>query len=161
MGVWAVARTQAWRCLRGCQLRGLLSQADVISIHVPLLPSTKYMFNEEVVGKLKKGCALLNVSRGALVDTRAIIDGLASGAIGSYGADVYEHEANYFFEDHSGKPMEDPLLAELIASPNLQVTGHQAFLTGEALGQIIGTTMSNLQAFRDGAELKNEVKAQK
>lgn len=136
----------------------IYAQADVISIHVPLLPATKYMINEEVVPKLKKGCTLLNVSRGALVATQAIIDGLTSGQISAYGTDVYEYEANYFFDDHSGKPMEDKLLKDLIAAPNMQITGHQAFLTNEALGQIVGTTMTNLQTFRDGAESKNEVK---
>ena len=76
------------------------------------------------------------------------------------GTDVYEYEADYFFGDHSGQEMSDSLLKDLIGSPNMQLTGHQAFLTNEALEQIIGTTMSNLHAYLDGAELKNEVKAQ-
>ena len=80
--------------------------------------------------------------------------------IGLYGADVYEHEADYFFEDHSAKQMEDALLAKMLAHPNVQITGHQAFLTNEALAQIIGTTMTNLSQYLEGAELTNEVKPQ-
>ena len=136
----------------------VLAQADVLSLHVPLLPATKHMINSDAITKLKPGCTVLNVSRGGLVDTDAIIDGLQSGQISFYGSDVYEFEGPYFFDDHSGAPMADELLARLIAQPNVQLTGHQAFLTKEAVGQIVGTTVKNLSQFLEGAELTNEVK---
>jgi len=137
----------------------IYAQSDIISVHVPLLPTTKYMINAEAIAKCKPGFQLLNVSRGALVDTEAVISGLASGQIGSYGSDVYEFEGPYFFDDHSAEPMADEMLARLIASKNTLLTGHQAFLTQEALGQIVGTTMFNLTQFVAGEELKNAVKA--
>ena len=137
----------------------ILAQADVISLHVPLLPATKHMLNAEAIGKLKKGATVVNVSRGGLVDTEAILGGLESGQIGAYGADVYEFEADYFFEDRSAEPLADALLARLIAHPNVQLTGHLAFLTEEALSQIVSTTMLNLSQHLEGVELTNEVKA--
>mmetsp|Transcript_1397 Transcript_1397/g.3665 ORF Transcript_1397/g.3665 Transcript_1397/m.3665 type:complete len:422 (-) Transcript_1397:537-1802(-) len=140
------------------ELDEIYAQADVLSVHVPLLPQTKGLINAEAIGKFKPGATLLNVSRGALVDSQAIVDALASGQIGAYGTDVYEHEAAYFFDDHSSEPMADGLLAAMIGSPNFQLTGHQAFLTREALEQIVGTTMKNLGEFLEGAELTNAVK---
>ena len=136
----------------------VLAQADVLSLHVPLLPTTKHMIDADAIAKLKPGCTVLNVSRGGLVDTGAVVDGLQSGQISFYGSDVYEFEGPYFFDDHSGAPMADELLARLIAQPNVQLTGHQAFLTKEAVGQIVGTTIKNLSQFLEGAELTNEVK---
>ena len=136
----------------------ILAQADVVSLHVPLLPATTHIINAEAIAKMKKGVTLINVSRGALVDTNAVIEGLASAQIGAYGADVYEFEADYFFEDRSAEPLADAQLARLVADPNVQLTGHQAFLTEEALSQIVSTTMTNLSQYLDGGELKNEVK---
>ena len=142
-------------------LEEVYAQADVLSLHVPLLPSTKYMINAEAIGRMKEGVTLLNVSRGALIDTTAVVTALQSGAIGAYGTDVYEHESPYFFDDHSSdaEGERDPLLSSLIGMDTVLLTGHQAFLTAEALTQIVGTTMLNLNQRMRGEELKNEVKA--
>jgi len=134
-------------------------KADIISLHVPLLPATKYMINEEAIGKMRKGVTLLNVSRGALVDTAAVTAGLGNGQIGFYGTDVYEHEAAFFFDDHSGEEISDGTLKKLLGMPTAMLTGHQAFLTNDALSQIVGTTIKNISQFLDGSELQNQVKA--
>ena len=139
-------------------LEEVYAQADVISLHVPLLPSTKHMINAEALAQMRPGVTLLNVSRGALIDTAAVADALESGKLSAYGADVYEGEAAYFFDDHSGEEIADKLLERLVGLPNAQITGHQAFLTEEALTQIVGTTMMNLGQFLEGMELTNEVK---
>jgi len=138
----------------------IYARADVISLHVPLLPTTQHMINEEVVSqKLRPGVILLNVSRGGLIDTEAVVKGLAAGQIGGYGSDVYEYEAPYFFDDHSKDDAKDALLSSLLACPTAQITGHQAFLTNEALSQIVLTTTTNLHQFLRGEELKNQVQA--
>jgi len=138
----------------------IYARADVISLHVPLLPTTEHMINEEVVSqKLRPGAILLNVSRGGLIDTEAVVKGLAAGQLGGYGSDVYEYEAPYFFDDHSKDDAKDALLSSLLACPTAQITGHQAFLTNEALSQIVLTTTTNLHQFLRGEELKNQVKA--
>lgn len=119
------------------------------------------MINAKSLALCKPGVTILNVSRGGLIDTNAMVSALQTGAVGAYGADVYEHEAAYFFDDHSAQPEaeRDQLLASLLAQPNAQITGHQAFLTTDALSQIVGTTMLNLGQALGGGELKNEVKA--
>lgn len=140
------------------ELDEIYPQADVLSLHVPLLPQTTKMVDAPTIAKFKPGATLLNVSRGALVDTEAVADALESGQLGAYGADVYENEAAYFFDDHSAEEMADSLLARLIGHPNCLLTGHLAFFTREALGQIVGTTMKNLAQYFEGVELQNEVK---
>jgi D-lactate dehydrogenase len=138
----------------------LFLHSDIISLHAPLLPETRYLINAEAIEKMKTGVMLINTSRGALVDTRALLDGLKSGKIGYAGLDVYEEESNYFFEDFSDRVLTDDVLARLTTFNNVLVTSHQGFLTREALGNIADTTFENIRAYESGcspAELPNRV----
>jgi D-lactate dehydrogenase len=141
----------------------LLRESDVITLHVPLFPETHYMVNESSIQKMKEGVMLINTSRGALVDTRALIDGLKSGKIGSAGLDVYEEEAGVFFQDLSSKVLTDDVLARLLTFNNVVVTSHQAYLTHEALANIADTTLGNIEEYQQGKrgdELTNVVELQ-
>jgi D-lactate dehydrogenase len=129
----------------------------VISLHAPLLPETHHLIDAAAVAMLKPGAIIINTSRGGLIDTDALIQGLKSGTVGGAGLDVYEEEAGYFFEDHSAAVINDDALLRLISYPNVLVTSHQAFLTEEALGNIADTTFGNITAFLDGEELVNQV----
>lgn len=140
-------------------LDDLLAQSDAISIHCPLTEESYHMFGEEAFKKMKHGVFLINTSRGALIDTAALINALNDGTVRAAGLDVYEEEADYFFEDWSDKPVTDDQLALLLSRPNVLLTSHQAFLTAEALVNIAETTLDNLDAFFDGKELVNEVTA--
>lgn len=122
----------------------LLPQSDVVSLHCPLTKDTYHLINEETLAKLKKGAMLINTSRGGLVDARAAIRALKSGHLGSLGLDVYEEEAELFFQDRSGEVVGDDLFARLTTFPNVLITGHQAFFTEEALTAIARTTFENL-----------------
>ncbi|WP_227272247.1 2-hydroxyacid dehydrogenase [Roseobacter weihaiensis] len=133
-------------------LDALFGESDVITLQCPLTPETHHLVNAETLAKMKQGVMLINTSRGAVVDTRAVIQGLKSGAVGSVGLDVYEEEADLFFEDLSQKFIPDDVFARLLTFPNVLITGHQAFFTDEALTAIAETTMANISAFaRDGA----------
>ena len=136
----------------------LLPQADIISLHCPLFESTYHMMDAAAIAKMKHGVTLLNTSRGALVDTAAVIDGLKSGQIGNLGIDVYEEEDNLFFEDQSGEVMQDDVFARLLTFPNVMITGHQAFFTSNALIQIARTTLQNLTDVEQAGACANEVK---
>lgn len=129
----------------------VLSESDIISLHLPLTPETHYMINTEAIEKMKTGVMLINTSRGGLIDTVALIDGLKSGKIGCAGLDVYEEESNYFFEDRSHTIIDDDVLARLISFNNVIITSHQAFLTDEALSNIADTTFDNLEEFVAGS----------
>ena len=132
----------------------LLAQADVVTLHCPLTPATHHLIDDAAIAAMKRGAMLINTSRGAVIDTRAAIRGLKSGALGSLGIDVYEEEADLFFEDLSDRIIPDDVFARLLTFPNVIVTGHQGFFTGEALAAIAQTTIDNLTAFeRDGAPL--------
>ena len=135
---------------RYLSLDELLAQAQIISLHCPLTPETKYLINAQSLATLQPGAMLINTGRGALVDTAALIDALKSGQLGYLGLDVYEEEALLFFEDRSDLPLQDDVLARLLTFPNVIVTAHQAFLTREALGAIAQTTLDNIQAWADG-----------
>lgn len=111
----------------------LLKRSDIISLHLPLTDDTEGMFNADTFGKMKPGAMLINTGRGAVVNTKDAIDALKSGQLGYLGIDVYENEQDLFFEDKSGTGKRDPLIEELLRLPNAMVTGHQAFLTQEAL----------------------------
>ena len=111
----------------------LLKRSDIISLHLPLTDETKSMFNADTFGNMKPGAMLINTGRGAVVDTKAAIDALKSGQLGYLGIDVYENEQGLFAEDKSGTGQRDPLVEELLRLPNAMITGHQAFLTQEAL----------------------------
>jgi D-lactate dehydrogenase len=124
----------------------LLRNSDVVSLHTPLTPETKYTIRAETIELMRPGSILLNVSRGALVDTKALIDALKSGRLAGVGLDVYEEEEGIFFEDLSGSVLHDDELARLLTFPNVLITSHQAFLTHEALTEIACTTVANISA---------------
>jgi len=138
--------------LKYVPLDELLSTSDVISIHVPLLPSTHHMINAESIKKLKKGAMIINTSRGALLDTKAVINGLKTCEIGFLGLDVYEEEADLFFENLSDRILQDDVFARLLTFPNVIITGHQAFFTREAQQNIADTTVSNTIDFQTGKD---------
>lgn len=140
---------RAWAERMGVEYRTfheLARQCDVISLHAPLTPETRHLVNAETLGLMKPGVYLINVSRGALVDTAAMIVALKSGQLGGVGLDVYEEEEGVFFEDLSGQVLQDDVLARLLTFPNVLVTSHQAFLTREAVDEIARTTVVNLRA---------------
>ena len=135
----------------------LLANSDVISLHCPLTRETHHIINRESVEKLKKGVIIVNTSRGALIDSAALLDGIKSRRIGAACLDVYEEEADIFFEDFSGHIMDDDTLARLISMPNVIVTSHQAFLTDEALENIAKTTNDNIISFSKNGICANEL----
>lgn len=124
--------------------------SDVLSLHIPLTPETKHLIRQETLDLMKPGVILINVSRGALIETRALIESLKSGRLGGVALDVYEEEEGIFFEDLSGQVLQDDDLARLLTFPNVLITSHQAFLTREALADIARTTVANLQALASG-----------
>jgi len=130
--------------------RTLAGNSDVISLHIPLTPETKHIIRRETLDLVKPGTVLINVSRGALVDTTALIEALKSGKLAGVGLDVYEEEEGIFFEDLSGQVLQDDELARLLTFPNVLITSHQAFLTREALADIARTTVANLEALESG-----------
>lgn len=135
----------------------LCEQADMISLHCPLTRESYHMIDENTIGRMKDGVVIVNTSRGALIDTTALIEGLKSGKVGAAGLDVYEEEGDFFYEDYSGEVMPDDELARIISMPNVLLTSHQAFLTKEALSNIAETTFENLMGYFAGNELENEV----
>lgn len=137
----------------------LLARSDIVTLHCPLFPETFHLIDAAAIGLMKHGAMLINTSRGALVDTAAAIEGLKSGAIGHLGLDVYEEEADLFFEDLSNRVLQDDVFARLLTFPNVLITGHQAFFTADALGAIAETTLSNIRAFERGVRSGNEVTA--
>ncbi len=129
----------------------LYLHSDVISLHCPLVDSTFHMIDDTAIQKMKHGVMIINTGRGKLIDSQALVKGLKSGKVGAAGLDVYEEEANYFFEDKSLEPMSDDVLARLLTFPNVLVTSHQGFFTREALENIALTTLQNLQGFFNNA----------
>ena len=138
-------------------LSDLLKNSDIISLHCPLTEETKYIINENAIDQCKKGVVIINTSRGALVDTEALLKGIKSRKIGAACLDVYEEESDLFFEDNSGHILEDDTLARLISMPNVIVTSHQAFLTREALDNIAETTINNIATFLRYGQCENEL----
>ncbi len=128
----------------------LFRESDVISLHCPLTDETRHLVNDDSVEEMKAGVVIINTSRGALIDTESLINGLKTGLIGAACLDVYEEEADLFYEDMSGQIIQDDNLVRLIGMPNVIVTSHQAFLTHEALDNIASTTVSNIQNFFAG-----------
>lgn len=131
-------------------LDALLEASDVLSLHAPLTPATRHLLGAAAFARLKPGAVVVNTSRGALVDTRAAIEALKAGRLGGLGLDVYEGEGALFFADRSAEVLRDDVFARLLTFPNVVVTGHQAFLTREALAAIARTTLENLTAFAGG-----------
>lgn len=128
----------------------LLRESRIISLHCPLTAHTRHLINPQSLATLQTGAMLINTGRGALVDTPALIDALKSGQLGYLGLDVYEEEAQIFFEDRSDLPLQDDVLARLLTFPNVIVTAHQAFLTREALAAIAATTLDNIARWAAG-----------
>ena len=128
----------------------IFEKSDVISLHCPLTDETKHLINAGSIAKMKKGVTIINTSRGALIDTEDLIEGIKSKRIGAACLDVYEEEGDFFYEDCSGHVMQDDTLVRLIAMPNVIVSSHQAFLTKEALDNIAATTVSNVLNYFQG-----------
>jgi D-lactate dehydrogenase len=135
----------------------LFSQSHIITLHCPLTPANKHLINASALQKMRDGVMLINTSRGALIDTVAVIQALKSGKIGYLGLDVYEEEERIFFEDRSGLIIPDDLFARLLTFPNVIITGHQAFFTREALENIARTTIDNFTKFQRGQKLETQV----
>lgn len=129
----------------------VLAQAHIISLHCPLTSASHHLINARSLARLQPGAMLINTGRGALVDTPALIDALKSGQLGYLGLDVYEEEAQLFFEDRSDLPLQDDVLARLLTFPNVIITAHQAFLTREALAAIASTTLRNISDWGRGS----------
>ncbi len=140
-------------------LNDLLAQSDIVSLHCPLLPATRHMINSESLKQMKPGAMLINTSRGALVDTRAVIDALKSGQLAYFGTDVYEEEEDLFFQDYSDRVIQDETFQLLQSFPNVVITAHQAFFTQEALSNIAETTLSNIRDVEAGESCANVVQA--
>jgi D-lactate dehydrogenase len=138
-------------------LEELLAESDIVTLHCPLSLQTYHMINRAAIARMKPGVMLINTSRGALVDTTAVIEGLKSCKIGYLGLDVYEEEAELFFEDLSGQVIQDDVFMRLSTFPNVLITAHQAFFTTNALEEIARVTMANLTAFERGKTIENEV----
>ena len=136
----------------------LFRESDVISLHCPLTESSHHIIDREALGKMKDGAFLLNTSRGALVDSEALLEALTAGKLRGAALDVYEEEANLFYEDMSDKIIKDDTLALLVSRPNVLITSHQAFLTEEALDNIASVTIQNFDEFFAGKPLTNEIK---
>lgn len=128
----------------------LFHESDIITLHMPLMHSTYHIINKMAIQQMKKGVMIINTSRGGLIDTQAVINGLKSERIGYLGLDVYEEEGDLFFEDLSGHVIQDDVFARLLTFPNVMVTGHQAFFTVEALRNIAETTIANVNDFEKG-----------
>lgn len=139
-------------------LAQLLADSDIISLHCPLTESSHHVINAQSLHQMKPGAMLINTGRGALIDTPALIGALKSGQLGYLGLDVYEEEAELFFEDCSDLPLQDDVLARLLSFPNVIITAHQAFLTQEALAAIARTTLDNIAAWAAGTP-SNQVQA--
>ncbi|MBV6754674.1 2-hydroxyacid dehydrogenase [Pseudomonas chlororaphis] len=135
---------------RYLSLPELLAQSRIISLHCPLTAETHHLINRDTLAHLQPGAMLINTGRGGLVDTPALIDALKDGQLGYLGLDVYEEEAQVFFEDRSDLPLQDDVLARLLTFPNVIITAHQAFLTHEALAAIAATTLDNIAAWNAG-----------
>lgn len=135
----------------------LFEQSDIISLHCPLTSETKHMIDERAIARMKKGVIIINTSRGGLIDSESLIEGIKDRKIGGACLDVYEEEGDIFFNDLSGHIMDDDTLARLISMPNVIVTGHQAFLTEEALNNIAQTTVNNIISFFSDGTCENEL----
>jgi D-lactate dehydrogenase len=143
---WATAHD-----VRYVDLDTLLAASDIISLHLPLLPETHHLLNPQTLSQTKSGVIIINTSRGKLIDTTALIAALKAGSVGGVALDVYEEEAGVFFEDLSGQVLQDDELSRLLTFPNVLITAHQAFLTGEALSEIARVTTDNLVNSEKGA----------
>lgn len=144
--------------VRYVELEELFKESDIITLHTPLVRETHHLINKKTIEKMKPGVMIINTSRGALIDARAVIAGLKSGKVGYLGLDVYEEEGDLFFEDLSNYVLKDDVFARLTTFPNVMITAHQAFFTKNALSVIAQTTLNNIADFSSGnLSPKNEV----
>lgn len=141
-------------------LEELMASADLISLHCPLTSETRHIINRQTIENMKQGVYLVNTSRGGLIDTDALIDGLVAGRFGGVGLDVYEEEEGIFYEDKSGEIMQDENLARLMTFPNVLITSHMGFFTKEAMQAIAAVTLENAYALENGLPLVNKVGAE-
>ena len=141
-------------------LEELFKESDIISLHCPLTVENTYMINKFTINMMKKGVVIINTSRGGLVDTEALVEGIREKKVGAACLDVYEEESHYFYKDMSNHIVSDEVLSRLISFPNVIVTSHQGFLTREALDSIAKTTEENIISYMEGKESSNEVKYQ-
>lgn len=139
----------------------LLAASDIVSLHCPLTPATHHLIDAAALARLRPGAMLINTSRGAVIDTPAVIAALKDGRLGHLGLDVYEEEADLFFEDLSDKVIQDDVFARLLSFPNVLVTGHQAFFTADALQGIAATTIANITAFERDGRAVHEISVEK
>ena len=144
--------------VRYVDLPELLAQSDIVSLHCPLNRSTHHIIDAEAITRMKPGVMLVNTSRGGLVDTAAVIEGLKRGHLGFLGLDVYEEEEELFFEDLSNSIIQDDRFMRLLTFPNVMITAHQAFFTKEAVSNIVETTLYNVKEFISSGSCSNEVK---
>ena len=138
-------------------LADLFSESQIIALHCPLTLETRHLIDAEALSQMRDGVMIINTSRGALVDTTAVIQGLKSGKVGHLALDVYEEEGDLFFEDLSDRVIADDVFSRLLTFPNVLITGHQAFFTAEALDQIAETTLANISAFTTGEGTLHQV----
>ena len=138
-------------------LSDLLQWSDIISLHVPLTPETKHLIDAKALAKMKKGVIIINTGRGALIDTKELIESLKTNHIGAAGLDVYEEEEGIFFHDLSGHILQDDNLSRLLTFPNVLITSHQAFLTSDALKNIAETTLKNVNCFAQNQSSPNDL----
>lgn len=138
-------------------LSDLWARSDIISLHCPLTDENRHMINSSSIAEMKKGVVIINTSRGGLIDTEALVEGIKLRKIGAACLDVYEEESNIFFHYYSNHIVNDDVLARLISMPNVIVTSHQAFLTREALSNIADTTLNNVREFFTSDMSSNEV----
>jgi D-lactate dehydrogenase len=137
----------------------LLAQSDIISLHCPLVESTHHLINAQTLAKTKRGVMIINTSRGGIIQTNELIEGLKTGQVGSVGLDVYEEEESLFFRDLSNTVIQDDVFSRLLTFPNVLVTGHQAFFTDTALSNIADTTLGNLACLAKGEPCANAIKS--
>ena len=135
--------------VRYVELAELYEASDIVTLHCPLTPSTYHIIDENALDQMKEGVMLINTSRGGLVDTRAVINDLKTGKVGTLGLDVYEEEGDLFFQDLSDYLIKDDIFSRLLTFPNVLITGHQAFFTEDALRNIAETTLGNIRAFEE------------
>jgi D-lactate dehydrogenase len=140
-------------------LTEVVAGSDIVSLHAPLLPATTHLIDSQMIARMKTGVMLINTSRGGLIDTPAVIDAVKAGKIGYLGLDVYEEETELFFNDRSLEVIPDDVFSRLLTLPNVVITGHQGFLTREALQDIAQTTLGNILEFANTGTCQNQVRA--
>jgi D-lactate dehydrogenase len=157
LGADPVQRDDCRTVLDYVELDELLERSDIVTLHCPLNDSTRHLIGQRELSRMKAGALLINTSRGAVLDTGAAVEALESGRLGGLALDVYEGESKLFFEDRSSEPIADERLVRLLALPDVLITGHQGFLTVEAMKEIAATTIANISAFEQTGHPLHEI----